>query len=812
MTNTSPRTKVLDYAIMVLLMRIIIINNSDGNMRSHFLASTAAAPTVQRRPSRPGVRHVIAMGTSAIALVLGATPALAQNANGVAGQEESDEQIVVTATRTPLQIEEAPATVTVITDEQIADELATDIRDLVRFEPGVTVRRAPARFGAALGSTGRARNEDFVIRGIGGNRVLIQVDGIRSPQGFAFGAQDAGRGGYTDVSLVKSVEILRGPASALYGSDGLAGAVSFTTSDPVDLIGTDKGTSGFARAQYSSEDEEFAETIALAGQTGDFSAMLAYTRRDFRELDNKGTVGGTGSARTLPNPQDGESNAFLGKLVWQSGDHRVRLTGEYLDSEIYSNILSGLNPVFLFGPPPAPPAWIVDRLEANDTTKRTRVSLDWTYTGEGAIDYAHLAAYYQDGEDRQFTEEDRTQTSFFPAPDRTRLNTFENRVYGAVAEARSTLGTGSMTHTLAFGGDISFTRQEGLRDGTVPPTGEVFPTRAFPVTYFTLGGIFLANEIALFDGRLTIFPALRFDFYDLDPTDDPLLPTFTPSGQNDSRLSPKVGLTVKLADDVLLFGNYAQGFRAPTPSQVNNFFENLRFGYTSLPNPDLGPERSETWEGGIRYNGDTLSAQIVGFIADYKDFISQQVVGGSFTPTDPAVFQFVNFDSVEIDGIEAKVTARFDNGVNARLAVAYANGDIISPDGTPTPLDTIDPFNMVAGIGYRDPDGRFGAELIATHHARKSSADASGASCGDQCARPNAFLVMDITAFIEITDALKLRAGLFNISNETYAYWSDVRGLAQVTDPNTGNLMRPSNYDAFTRPGRNASVSLSFRF
>src|SRR3546814_10509902 len=94
------------------------------------------------------------------------------------------------------------------------------------FEPGVSVQRQPARFGAALGATGRAGNESFNIRGIGGNRVLIQVDGVRVPDGFSFGAQASGRGDYVDLGLIKSVEILRGPSSALYGSDGLAGAVS----------------------------------------------------------------------------------------------------------------------------------------------------------------------------------------------------------------------------------------------------------------------------------------------------------------------------------------------------------------------------------------------------------------------------------------------------------------------------------------------------------------------------------------------------------------------------------------------------------
>src|SRR5688572_17524831 len=66
--------------------------------------------------------------------------------------------ITVTATRTPTPVEDVPATVTVIDGEDIAGQLANDVRDLVRFEPGVSVPRSPARFGAALGSTGRDGN------------------------------------------------------------------------------------------------------------------------------------------------------------------------------------------------------------------------------------------------------------------------------------------------------------------------------------------------------------------------------------------------------------------------------------------------------------------------------------------------------------------------------------------------------------------------------------------------------------------------------------------------------------------------------
>ncbi|GAA0272657.1 TonB-dependent hemoglobin/transferrin/lactoferrin family receptor [Alteraurantiacibacter aestuarii] len=706
--------------------------------------------------------------------------------------------ITVTATRIPVAQEEAPATVSVIDAEEIADNFVTDIKDLVRYEPGVSVRRAPARFGAALGTTGRARNEDFTIRGIGGNRVLIQVDGIRTPQGFSFGAQDAGRGGYADVSLVKSVEILRGPASALYGSDGLAGAVSFTTSDPVDLLDGDAPVGGFVTAQYSSADNEFAETLAVAGRNGNLSAMLAYSRRDFEELDNQGTVGGLGEGRTLPNPQDGSSDAVLGKLVWDNGSHRIRLTGELLESDVFSRVLSGEGPAFLFGPSPS---WIVDSLTAQDDTRRSRLSLDWTWEGDGLVDYTHLAAYWQDGRDVQFTDEDRSPVSATPRPDRERRNTFENEVYGLVAEARSAFASGNVNQVLAFGGDISWTRQQGVRDGTEPPAGEVFPTSAFPATDFMLGGVYLADEISLLDGALTIFPAVRLDFYELDPTDDPLLPAFTGSAQSGSRLSPKLGVTGKLAPGVLLFANYAQGFRAPTPSQVNNFFENLAFGYTSAPNPDLGPERSESWEAGIRYTDDNARLSLAAFRADYEDFIDQQVVGGSFTPSDPAIYQFVNLDAVRVEGVEAKASYLLDNGLYGRFAIAWADGETTSPGGAKSPLGSVDPLNLVAGIGWRGADDRLGLELIATHHARKKAADVAGL-CATECLRPASFTILDATAYFELTERLKLRAGIFNLTDETYAYWSDVHGLEASS----------TITDAYTRPGRNGSVSLSYRF
>lgn len=171
-------------------------------MRTLLLSAGLAALTVAAAPS-------------AQAQTQAQTQAHTQAQTAAAQDAAQLPPVSVLATRTETRPDEAPATVTVITARQIEAELATDIKDLVRFEPGVSVVSQPQRFGAALGTTGRGGNEGFTIRGMGGDRVLMIVDGVRVPDGFTFGAQSVGRGGYADLDLMKSVEILRGPASAL---------------------------------------------------------------------------------------------------------------------------------------------------------------------------------------------------------------------------------------------------------------------------------------------------------------------------------------------------------------------------------------------------------------------------------------------------------------------------------------------------------------------------------------------------------------------------------------------------------------------
>ena len=732
---------------------------------------------------------------SALAAALLATPVQARPdaappapapADAPVDYGEIGDPVVVTGTRIPTPASEIPATVSVITADQIADQLASDIKDLVRFEPGVSVHRAPTRFGAAQGTTGRDGNGGFTIRGLDGNRVLIQVDGVRVPDGFEFGAQSAGRGDYVDLGIIKSVEILRGPASALYGSDGLAGAVSFVTSDPEDFLKGGKHVGGLLRSAYDSSNDQFAETGIIAGRSGQWSAMVSYTRRDGHEYETHGGNTAANATRTAANPQDARSNAVLGKIVWQPDDaNRARLTYDHYDSRVETDVLSGIAPV-------ASAATSVIGLTARDTIKRDRVALDWRYQGDGVIDFAQLTGWYQWAKNRQFTAEDRRT-----AADRTRINTFDNRVWGLSAELRSDFTVADITNQLAYGADLSVTRQSGMRDGTVPSPPDVFPTRAFPPTDYLLAGGYLADTIAVADGHLKLFPAVRVDYYKLTPKPDALTPALPSAKQDGSRVSPKLGALLGVTGGTNIFVNYARGFRAPSPTQINQFFSNPTQGYTSIPNPNLRPETSETWEAGLRVGSDAVRFAATAFTGGYKGFISQEIVGGAFTPSNPAVFQFINLNRVRIKGAEGSLVLADHSGLNGRVALSYAVGTVTDADGTRTPLSTVDPLKLVMGVGYDDPAKRFGVQLIMTHSAQKElkAADVT-------LYRPGAFTILDVTAYLRVAERFTLRAGVFNLLDTKYAWWSDVRGLA---DSSTVK-------DAYTQPGRNASVSLSVTF
>jgi hemoglobin/transferrin/lactoferrin receptor protein len=341
------------------------------------------------------------------------------------------------------------------------------------------------------------------------------------------------------------------------------------------------------------------------------------------------------------------------------------------------------------------------------------------------------------------------------------------------------------------------TEQKGIRDGVGPPVGEPFPTRAFPVTQYTQTGLFIQDQIDFMDGRVSFFPALRYDSFELDASGDALY-TLPVADQQDARVTSRFGVVVWPVDVFGVFFNYAQGFKAPSPSQVNNGFANPVMGYTSIPNPDLGPETSEALELGVRWRdltvfGGDLRASANLFGAWYDDFIEQMQVSGAFTPANPAVFQYINLNSADIWGAESRANIAWDNGFGAQIAISFAEGAFENGAGASMPLESIDPWRIVAGLGYNDPSGVWGGEFLITHSSKKDQSDTTAAFI------PGGFTIFDATTYFHIGEHAALRVGVFNITDEKYWWWNDVRGVSTAVD-------------AYAQPGRNFSASISYRF
>lgn len=709
----------------------------------------------------------------------GSAVTLAQDQD--AGQLDT---ITVTATKIETSLHETPATVSVFSEQRIEEWLVNDIKDLVRFEPGISIRSAPSRFTAAGASTGRDGNSGFNIRGMEGNRVLMLVDGVRVPDSYAFGAQAVGRGDYVDLDLLKSVEILRGPSSALYGSDGLAGAVSFITKDPVNYLGGSRGWAARARVGYDSSDESFTQSIVGAGRVGDFSAMLAYSRREGEGQDTQGTNDSASINRTTPNPEDSRSNAVLLKTLYNVNEsNRIRLTWDHLDSDTDWRVLSAVSAT-------------TASLTAFDEVERDRLTLDHRYEGSGAFERIDTAVYYQDSSTRQYSSEDRTT-----AADRIRDATFDNVVRGVNVQLLSAFTTGWVQHRLVYGGDYSLTKQESLRTGTVPPAGETFPSHAFPTTEQTLAGAFVQDELTFANGRVSVYPVLRWDYYKIEPENDPLFVSGPATGQDDSKVSPKLGALVRFTDELNLFVNAAKGFKAPAPSQVNTGFTNPAQGYRSISNADLKPETSETIEAGLRWSSERLDASLVGFDSHYDDFIEQTIVGGGFTPLNPAIFQFVNLSGADIYGAEASLQVRLGAGFKLNTAASFARGDAKDNQGMEAPLPSVDPVKVISGIEWREATDRFGGQLVATYSDSKSPSRA-GECTPSPCFLPDSFVVFDVMGWWKITDALTARAGVFNVTDEKYWWWSDVRNVSSTV----------TFIDAYSQPGRSATLSVAMQF
>ncbi|QJD66721.1 TonB-dependent hemoglobin/transferrin/lactoferrin family receptor [Xanthomonas campestris pv. badrii] len=731
----------------------------------------------------------------ALSLALPAAPLCAHaaesDADGDAAREVHDfDRLQVTATRTQRALVDVPATVDVIDREQLDNQLVRELKDLFRYTPGVSVTSTSGRF---TGTNG------IRIRGLDGNRVAILVDNVPVSDTFAFGSYLNANRNFVDLETLKRVEVVRGPASSLYGSDALGGVVAFVTKDPADYLREDKRSYVGLKFGYEGDWNGL-----FAGATGAFggerwSGMVAVAHRQGQETQNQGDNRSRDATRTAANPQTVDGRSVLTKLVYApSAQQRFKLTVE--GNEDYGSI-EALSSIDTRSPTPS---LRVLSQQGRDHQTRARVSLRHELDALDAAlaDDLQWLLYRQDSESLQRTNELRGN-----ATRRHNEHSFDQRVYGLLVNAHKVIATDALQHDITYGLDATWTDTRAKRDGYSLTLAngaisnrvgqDVFPVRDFPKSETTKLGLYAQDEIGLLDGRLSLTPGVRVDYFRLSPQMDDIFrednPGVAVATIDQTQVSPKFGAVWRFSDTWSAYANYAHGFRAPPYNDVNIGFTNLQSRYTAIANPDLKAETSRGGEVGLRFNDAVGYLGLAVYYTDYRNFIESNAPAG--TNADGfLVFQSRNVDDVVIKGAEAR--GGLDLGVLAgwqgwslNSAVAYSEGDNRTDN---TPLNSVDPLRGTLGLAF---DGtQWGAELIGTFVARKRRPQL------DSYYTPAGYATLDLMGHWEFAPGAKLTAGIFNLADRRYVDWN--------TLPN-GTLASSTVVDRFTAAGRTASVSLA---
>ncbi len=713
-------------------------------------------------------------------LVISAYAGIAQlslaDESAVSAERPADE-IVVVANKSARSVREVAAHVTVVNREQLAADIAVSAADIFRYTPGIDSEESGTRFGS----------EGITIRGIGGNRVAMILDGVPLPEQFSVGSFSNATRDFLNAGLLQRIEVLHGPGSALYGSNAIGGVVAATTPDPATVAGR-SGTGG--ELGYLQHDADRSEHgIGLAALSNkQWGVLLGASYRDGAEM----------SSALAPriDQRDYQRRSALVKLKFDSaatGSWGLNMIHQ--DSATDSELVSFLG-VGRFRSTTA--------LHGDDRNRMQLLSGTWEFgSGEQWFDDGVLRIYQQSSWTQQKTLDERASASRPVAINR--LFEFKQSVRGGELVLHRQLETGDTQHRLSAG--IEYREQSteefrdgletGLVDGVASSVilGEAFPLRDFPNSETSEWGLFAEDTLRI--GNWTFLAGVRMDRYKLRPLDDAVFaedyPFITPVPISEADLSPKLAVTYRHGDRMDLYLQYAQGFRAPPYADANIGLELPVFNIRAVPNPELRSEHSAGIEAGIRWQGEWLQLHVAWFRTDYEDFIESRVRIGTDPDSGRILFQARNLREARIDGIEAGWELALPADIQLDGSLYRARGENRESG---TYLNSVGPAQAVLGVSWQPLDRAYSARLQVTATEAWERRDETVAALF----KPPGHIVLDLYGSRTVGEHLTLRAGVRNILDRTWWNWSSVRGLSP------DDVLIP--YVA--QPGRNFGLSAHY--
>ena len=685
--------------------------------------------------------------------------ALAADPEISADAGEPVDQIVVVAHKSERSIRDVAATVTVLSQSQLRLELATSMADMLRYSPGIDFEGAGTRFGT----------EGINLRGVGGNRVALLVDGVPLGDQFDVGSFSNATRDFVNAGFIHQAEILHGPASAIYGSAAIGGVVAMRSPDPTDLS-HDGQLGGNLTTVWRGDDSSLHATALQSVLSGNIGALLGISVRDGSELDAAGTN------ENLDTRNYKRRSALLKFVATDARGDTWRFG--YFGQD--STVLSSLNSMLGSGRFRSTTA-----LNGDDAARMDMLLGEYQFAaGTSWIDDGVIRAYFSDTDVHQQTLDERGLAARPVSIDR--LFDFAQTIKGVELNLQKSIIAGVAAHQLGFGIELRERRTEeyrdaletGLQDGlqTNVLLGEVFPLRDFPISDSTELGVYVEDTVSV--GQWSIVGGLRADRYELDPVNDPIYaadyPFATPVALSESEISPKLGIVYQPRESLDIYLQYSHGFRAPPYEDANIGLELPVFNVRAIPNPDLKSETSDGIDVGIRWRADSASLFLSAFHTRYDDFIESKVRLGADPDSGRILFQSQNLSEATIEGIEAGGTLAFERDAGT-LAVDWslywARGE--NRDNG-QPLNSVGPPQAVIGIDWAPAGGHWHARLRSTITDGWSERDETRG----ELFSPPGHAVFDLYLTRHFGKRVTVRAGVTNLTDRTYWTWSDVRWLS----------------------------------
>ena len=725
---------------------------------------------------RPGRRRAALTVVLAVGLALAASsPGLAAEARPRSAFADTTKPVlflketVVTGARYPRVYFESPQALSFVSRYQLRESAPVVLGDVLSTLPGVESNKD---------SPWEQRPS---IRGLTGQRVLVLVDG--SPMNSVRG--NGPHPSLLDPTQVERIEVVRGPSSVAYGSDALGGVINIITREPRFLESGEvlhgSASLGGSISGLPQRNGSLEFSTRLRRLSGFFSGSGRKTD-DFKNRDGMVAHSGFSDWNALAN------------LRYELTD-RLALKGGY---QLYRASDVGI-PGLDFAFPGASQNFqfkVYDRDYAH-------VALDHQYPASNWLAGTRINTYWQ-REHRNFYS-DQTLASYMfgafgiPPRDRaTRVTTLQDRfldlnTYGLQIQltsirtqlyrfsagldgARDVTGGTNVRHRAYYDDLFTQVGSTGLRTSASVPLG-----RFDNYAGFLQSELFLAPQLMVdVGGRYTRY-RYRTDFTLMQPGFN-----FEKKELDDDALSGSLGVVYSPVTDLHLTANVATGYREPNAQDL--FFSGPGSVGFVIGNPDLKPERSVSYDVGLRWGPRALAISGNVFYSTFQDLINAL----PFVPSPPEAqgqpaYRYTNITTATMWGGEGEAEWQFHPQWTARTAMSGTVGDITNReairriygvDAGKVPLELVPPFRGLATLRWTDPARRYWVETGARYSWRTNRLPPVTPGAEQLTTFKREWIVGDVSAGARLETGQRLVLGVRNFTDRRYQ-----QALGSVVEP-----------------------------